>query len=130
MIQFNDLLPEIEEKINQTNATYNESFNKARRQAVNLVVEQFVQEHPNATKEEIMAYANDYLEQTPDEFLRTCRLFCNCFGALFNVNNMLLTEVSDFKNCFCAVNSQKIEAAARRFQKIQEAEKAAAPKTE
>ena len=129
ILTWDECKDELEVVVALKNDVYNESFNNARKATIRPLTEAFIAQNPEATKEELKQYVEDYLAQTPDEFQRNLRTYCSTMGAVWNMLNAIRVEISDFKDTFIALNSDKAQAFAKkqasliRKQQIEEAKK-------
>lgn len=123
MITWEDIKPAIEELAKERNDEYVKRFNDARITAANVMVNDYLREHPNAKREEVIQMVDDHLNQSPDEFQRNLRIYVNSNGMLFNALQRINTDLNDFKEVFIAINQDKLEAWGRKqMRNMQKAE--------
>lgn len=122
IITFDDLKDEIEKNCDVTKQKYFTDMVNARKTTANIMVKNYMALHPEATKEEVLKYANDYLEQTPSEFERNLRINANFIGTIFNSFQAMINEFVNFKELYIALNAQKLEAITNKELKRQQKE--------
>lgn len=120
-LTWEDCAEELDKVINMRNDEYAEHFRKARRQEAQLLTQKYIAENPikeNETKEQyrerVIKFAEDYINQAPDEFTRNLRTYCNLGTAVFNQLVLLNGEIKDFKEVYLAIHEEDIKAYAER----------------
>lgn len=115
MIKFEDIIGTIAENADISAEEYAQQLVEAKKQACLPYLKTYFATHPEATEEEIKEVAKEFLMQTPDELTRNLRIVATLAGTLFNQNQMLLSEIADFKQLYSAVNFDKIQKFAKKI---------------
>lgn len=120
-ITWDDCKDELEKVINMRNDEYAEHFRKARAQEAQVLTKKYIAENPKRDdetdedyKKRVIEYATDYINQSPDEFTRNLRTYCNLGTAIFNQLVRLNGEIIDFKEVYMALHEDDIKAYAER----------------
>ena len=132
-ITWDDLREELEKAVNTKNDEYAESFRKARLSQVQIEVNKFMSANPydkdKESKEEytakVNAFIKDFLDQTPDEFMRELRMFCHLGSSILTQQIAMVNEFRDFKEVYLALNEDKIKEYAERHKEEIEAQQRA-----
>jgi hypothetical protein len=113
-LTWEDLREDLEKIVTTKNTEFNESFNKARITTSEKVGQMYLERHPKCTKEEFEQYMSDYLAETPDELMRQFRIYSNTFTSLFNMMNVVCTNIEDMKQLYILINQQKLDMLAKK----------------
>ena len=132
-ITWEDLKDELEAVVNTKNQEYAESFRKARLSQVQIEAQKFMRANPYDEKTEskesysarVNAYIKDFLDQTPDEFMRELRIFSHLGQSIITQIINMVGEFRDFKEVYLALNEKGIQEYAERHKEEIEAQQKA-----